>query len=210
MQGLRPLQAHQDENSTLLLRGSMAGKLQASEDGRSKGLGGDLSKATPARKALGNITNRSFGNENNLPGKTPANNAKRVFGGNLTNTNITTSTFPDNVTKVKTSTAVAPKDRIDDLFHGGVEKFSGKTWNELEDDRENQFTTAMLHRVQSFASAASIPPLHISKVHSIHCIFIHPSIPRHLLCVLHYASVCFFFFADCTKLFTVSPERSHL
>lgn len=148
MQGLRPLQAHQDENSGFVARNSLPGKAFGGEDGRSAGLGGLKNAKTgmpSARKALGNITNRG-GLDNILPGKAPTGSVARKPLGPVFN----------EVAKgaiTASAQAIRPNDeRISKLMQDGVEKMAGKGWDELEREREARMDQEITDRLAAVAS----------------------------------------------------------
>ena len=156
MQGLRPLQAHQDENSSVIARNILPGKAFGGEEARGGGLGG---MKTPkihngagaggmpsARKALGNITNHGLQASSIIPGKTPAGSVVRKPALGTINTNAARG-------GEAVALAAAPgEDRITKLAQDGVESLAGKGWDDLERDREARLDAEINDRVAAMAS----------------------------------------------------------
>jgi hypothetical protein len=152
MQGLRPLQAHQDENSGFITRDTLPGKNFGGEEGHS---GATNPMKTPkggrmpsARKALGNITNHGLHASNILPGKTAAGGtlARKPLGNVTNNSKALEQAAP-------TQTVVpASEDRIAKLAEDGVEASFGKGWQDLEHDRENRLHQEISQKLSSLAS----------------------------------------------------------
>ena len=145
MQGLRPVQAHQDENSGFISRGPMPGKAFGNEENRPTTLKDATNGLASARKALGNITNNQAG----FPGLQQQPSVRKAMGPAL---RPSTSTLPTPGITTTTTTA-KQQDRIDRLAQDGVEKLAGKGWDELERDREmredeeiSQRLLALVHR----------------------------------------------------------------
>lgn len=143
MQGLRPLPAHQDENSGFVVRNNGPAKAFGGEENRAGGLGGlKTPKAglSSARKALGNITNHGLTASNVLPGKTPAGSVARKPLGAVTNG----------------AAAAAPRAPADDraarLAQDGVERMAGMGWEELEADREAREDAEIGQRMAAMAA----------------------------------------------------------
>jgi hypothetical protein len=151
MQGLRPLQAHQDENSGLMSRNTLPGKSFGGEEGRNGAMG---PMKTPkgagmpsARKALGNITNNGLHAANILPGKTPAGGTvARKPLGNVTNSK------PAPAHAVLTTKTVSNEDRIAKLAEDGVESSFGKGFADLEQDKEDRLDEEISQRLAAMAS----------------------------------------------------------
>ncbi|PRW57261.1 hypothetical protein C2E21_3934 [Chlorella sorokiniana] len=151
--GLRPYV--QDENALAGLHraGGVKGGGLGGEAGGAKALG----KATPGfptmRKALGNITNRGGGlDENAPPGKTPAAGAApRRALGDITNSSaagsvqraqlkapVAAGLAPQQAVQppaAAAAAAAAPADCADALAEGGVERCFGRGWQQLERER---------------------------------------------------------------------------
>lgn len=153
MQGLRPLEAHQDENSGAVLRSNFKGGLGFGDTGRSAGFG---AKGTPhgnapsARKALGNITNHGFQGVA-LPGKTPVNTVRKALG-NITNAGVAGADARPAPMGAVACKAWDVEQRIDELSAGGVEKLAGKGWKDLEREREAQADAEILQRATALAA----------------------------------------------------------
>jgi hypothetical protein len=143
MQGLRPLQAHQDENSGFIVRNNGPVKVFGGEENRGGGLAGmKTPKAglASARKALGNITNHGLTASNVLPGKTPAGSVARKPLGAATNGAVA-------------ATQAAPADeRAARLAQDGVEQMAGMGWEELEADREAREDVEIAQRMAAMAA----------------------------------------------------------
>ncbi len=153
MQGLRPLQAHQDENSGLMARNTLSGKSFGGEEGRNGAMGPmktPLGAGMPsARKALGNITNNGLHAANILPGKTAgAGTVARKPLGNVTNSKPAPA-------QAMTKAVSAAEDRLAKLAEGGVETAFGKGWGGLERDREDRIDDEISERLTAMASLGS-------------------------------------------------------
>ena len=149
MQGLRPLLAHQDENSGHIARNSLPGKAFGGEDGRSAGLGGlkNAKTAIPsARKALGNITNSGLSATNILPRKASTGSVARKPLGPVF------KEVAKNSNSASTQIKGPNDDRISKLMQDGVEKMAGKGWNELEQEREARLDQEITERLAAVAS----------------------------------------------------------
>ncbi|KAH7622236.1 hypothetical protein NADE_004823 [Nannochloris sp. 'desiccata'] len=150
MQGLRPLQAHQDENNGFIARNTLPGKSFGGEEGRN-GVMGPMK--TPkgagmpsARKALGNITNHGLHATNILPGKTSAaGSVARKPLGNVTNSKASQA-------QATTQDVASTEDRIEKLAEDGVETSFGKGWEDLESDREDRIDEEISQRLSVMAS----------------------------------------------------------
>jgi len=155
MQGLRPLRAHQDENSDLIARNTLPGKSFGGEEG-CHGVNGPMK--TPkgagmpsARKALGNITNNGLHAKNVLPGKTPAaGSVARKPLGNISNL----KAAPAQATTREVASA---EDRIAKLAEDGVEKSFGKGWEDLERGREDRLDEEISQRLSAMAALGHRP-----------------------------------------------------
>jgi hypothetical protein len=147
MQGLRPLQAHQDENSGLMARNTLPGKSFGGEEGRNGVMGPTKTpKGAAARKALGNITNHGLHATNILSGKTPAaGSVARKPLGNDTRLNVAPA-------QATTQEVASAEDRIAKLAEDGVERSFGKTWEDLESGREDRVDEEISQRLSAMAS----------------------------------------------------------
>ena len=155
MQGLRPLQAHQDENSGIMARSVLPGKSFGGEEARSGALGPmktPLGGMPSARKALGNITNNGLHASNILHEKTAA--AGPVARKPLGNVFTTSKAQSKEAAPVQaTAQAVSSsEDRIAKLAEDGVETMFGKGWEDLEIDREARVDEEISQRLSAMAS----------------------------------------------------------
>jgi len=160
MQGLRPVDVQQDENSGIIFRGNISSGFPLGELGANSGLG--QSKGTPmtglpsARRALGNITNRGFHGGALLPGKTPRNSIRKTLGNNtngkaadLDPKSAGNGCFPSG------AEFGTVERRIEELGIDGVERMAGKGWSDLERDRESREDEEILQRLGAFTALGS-------------------------------------------------------
>lgn len=166
MQGIRPLN---DENSMAHLHRPVLGNGKGGRAAEGVGLAAKTPGFQPsARKALGNITNRGSGLEQGPPGKTPAastaprralgdiTNAGSVAAGPLRPADKPAAPGPSSCAKPLPSTAhdrvASTSSRLDELAADGVERLAGRSWEQLEVDRDAMADAEISARLEALAT----------------------------------------------------------
>jgi hypothetical protein len=163
MEGVRPVQLPQDENSSALLGRTLGAAKSHFGGGDAKfGKGTPAANAkglSSARKAFGNITNQGPAHPSSVqPSKTSANapaTARKALG------DITNSAKPSQEQQQGTGqpkaekpsasideAVAAERDRLAELYaKDGVEKLAGKGWKELQADMEARENAEIMDRL---------------------------------------------------------------